>query len=168
MRTNGEAVKYVALTPENENSTDVAGCSTSISGEVRRTTNAATKRDDRQAWVYALVEDAQRAADALPQCCEHDNVGTGFVYVVEAAGLAKIGQTFDVGRRMHGLQTNSPVRLRLVAIGRGARFEGMLHCEFDDARRHGEWFDADTVVGWVERTPIDRCISCSYRAPVHW
>lgn len=70
-----------------------------------------------------------------------------FVQPVEG-GLVKIGSTFDMKRRLAGLQTGSPVVLRVVAYapGFGSRaLEKYFHRHFATLRRHGEWFDPECL-----------------------
>ena len=65
------------------------------------------------------------------------------VYFIEAAnGLIKIGRSTDPLRRLRGLQTGSPVQLRMVLVltGLGVADEMALHDRFAEYRSHGEWF----------------------------
>jgi hypothetical protein len=66
----------------------------------------------------------------------------GFVYVIEGAGLYKIGFSATPRRRLAGLQSSSPVELRLVGVIEGTRSdEAQWHYLLRERRRHGEWFD---------------------------
>jgi hypothetical protein len=77
---------------------------------------------------------------------EPEGVSPGIVYFVQGhgSGPVKIGYTdrpMDV--RLAGLQTGSPVRLRVLATHAGDReMERRLHTMFRDWRLHGEWFRA--------------------------
>lgn len=64
------------------------------------------------------------------------------VYAIRGArGLVKIGTTRDLGKRLASLQTGSPVKLKLVAVGPGDReLEQRLHEKYKHRRRVGEWF----------------------------
>lgn len=63
------------------------------------------------------------------------------VYVIEAAGLVKIGTTVSIEERLSALRTGSPIPFSLLVSFPGDRgTEGELHYRFRDLRRHGEWF----------------------------
>lgn len=66
------------------------------------------------------------------------------VYFIQAGddGLIKIGVAGNAYQRLAGLQTSSPVPLRLVAAisGVGQVREVELHKRFAHLRAHGEWF----------------------------
>lgn len=67
----------------------------------------------------------------------------GWVYLVEGAGLYKIGVTVDLENRMNGLQAQSPVRLRLIHSIKSRRYrevEKYFHRVFENTRKHYEWF----------------------------
>lgn len=73
------------------------------------------------------------------------------IYLLEGAGLHKIGSSHEPARRLATLQTGSPVVLELVAAWPGDdRGERALHALFSDRRAHGEWFrfhvDEDPVL----------------------
>lgn len=73
---------------------------------------------------------------------------TGTVYAVRAAdetGPVKLGLADDLGSRIAGLQTGSPVRLRALASWYcdHGHVEARLHHHFRTKRSHGEWFDLD-------------------------
>jgi hypothetical protein len=93
--------------------------------------------------------------------------------MVEAAGLIKIGRTMggfsglDLAKRLIDLQHMSPVRIALVAIGRGVRSERLLHTEFMDSRRHGEWFTASAVRRWISLHHGNSCLTCTLLGSGH-
>lgn len=67
------------------------------------------------------------------------------VYIVEAVGtgLYKIGYTaVSIDSRLSGLQTGSPIPLRVACFIRGGDrdTEALLHGRFASDRVHGEWF----------------------------
>ena len=68
----------------------------------------------------------------------------GYVYLVSAYnGLYKIGKTNDIEKRFRGLETMSPVPLKLIhAIETitPLKLEAKLHKKYDHCRAHGEWF----------------------------
>lgn len=65
------------------------------------------------------------------------------VYLVEGAGLLKIGFARDVADRLAALQLGSPVPLRVVAYvpGEARKLERWLHLRYKHCRMHGEWFE---------------------------
>jgi hypothetical protein len=69
----------------------------------------------------------------------------GYVYVVKAGnGLYKIGSTSGpVNRRLSSLRTGSPMELTIemvIATRDHSNVEGILHTQFAESRKHGEWF----------------------------
>jgi hypothetical protein len=69
--------------------------------------------------------------------------GARLVYFLEAVGLdrVKIGWTNKLKRRLGGLQTASPVRLKLLAALPGSRKDEVaFHRKYKAFRLHGEWF----------------------------
>ncbi len=126
-------------------------------------------------WLDRLVEAGIRMS--TPIACEHKAFqhgsgargNGGWVYVVDApgSGLAKIGYcaTGNLNRRMRELQSGSPVRLDLVALGRGGtQLEATWQQRFKAHRRHLEWFDAAEVVpvfsAAMTAAPPDGCARC--------
>ena len=76
--------------------------------------------------------------------------GKGAVYLIRAEnGLCKIGRACNAEARFRGLQTMSPIPLKLIHLilnGKTAKVERLLHKRFASSRHHGEWFalnDAD-------------------------
>jgi len=68
------------------------------------------------------------------------------VYAITApeVGRVKFGYSSDPARRFHGIKVASPVSVSLVAVVEGGpRLEELIHNEFRDTRRTGEWFDLD-------------------------
>ena len=114
----------------------------------------------RHPLVWMLGEDFIDASLAIPGCCRRP----GYTYIVESAGLAKIGCTEHPRERGMELQVGAPVPLKLVALFRGLDFEGQLHEHFAAVRAHGEWFEATPVLAFVEQLgsptgyPCLRCI----------
>jgi hypothetical protein len=76
----------------------------------------------------------------------HKSVPRGpVVYVIEAEGLnrIKIGRTRDLAKRLLKMQTDCPVRLKLIAhLEDDGTVEQLLHRRFAAAHVHGEWFEA--------------------------
>lgn len=60
----------------------------------------------------------------------------------------KVGRTTNIRSRFHGLQTSSPVSLRLAAVvsGVGQGHEYKLHVLFQDSRVRGEWFKVTPLI----------------------
>lgn len=66
----------------------------------------------------------------------------GGVYLVQGAGMLKIGTSGSVRDRVAAMQSGSPVRLHLLAtIPGGHKVERAMHRRFSQYRRHGEWFE---------------------------
>ncbi len=84
----------------------------------------------------------------------------GCVYCIGPADarVVKLGWSRDPEKRLHELQTGSPVDLRLLAIFPATeRIERSLHEVFADCRIRGEWFDnADGRVVDVVRGLLDQ------------
>lgn len=71
-------------------------------------------------------------------------VDLGFIYVLrdDGVGDVKIGHTFNLHKRLGDLATGNSRRLRIVTVFIGGRkHERVLHAQFADRRRRGEWFD---------------------------
>jgi hypothetical protein len=70
------------------------------------------------------------------------------IYVIRSeSGHFKVGTTNDIKRRLSYLQTGSPVRLWVEAIGPGTRcIEKEWHTRLDGYYVRGEWFFADSRV----------------------
>ena len=74
-------------------------------------------------------------------------------YIVEAigTGTVKIGKAVDINKRLSGLQTGSPVELR-VAASINEDIESDLHHKHAKARIRGEWFEiTPDIVSLVNR-----------------
>lgn len=67
-----------------------------------------------------------------------------YTYLVEGAGMIKIGRSGDPRKRLPDLQIGSPVTLDVFAICHGD-IERHLHAVCDEHRAHGEWFDGAGV-----------------------
>ena len=66
------------------------------------------------------------------------------VYILECAGVHKIGMSCDVAGRVRGIQGMCPRPLTLVFSAKGGRRKEMkLHRLFHHKNTHGEWFDLD-------------------------
>lgn len=57
-----------------------------------------------------------------------------------STGLIKIGKAIDVNNRLQSLQCGSASKLNVVHVF-DADIERVLHLEFKESRKHGEWFD---------------------------
>lgn len=65
----------------------------------------------------------------------------GSVYLVEGAGLHKIGKATNVKSRLSSMAGGSPMPLTLIAVADGGcRLEARLHLLFSHVHSHGEWF----------------------------
>lgn len=65
------------------------------------------------------------------------------IYAVQPAhgGLIKFGQALNVKSRLSGLQTGSPVKLKLLgSVWVPELVEAEVHDYLKDHRSHGEWF----------------------------
>lgn len=91
-----------------------------------------------------LERDGQIILDAGPATLPMiDPDAKKHVYFIEAVGLdkVKVGIADDVGRRLAGLQTASPVELRLLAAVPGDEsLEQRIHASLSRYRVRGEWF----------------------------
>lgn len=75
------------------------------------------------------------------------------VYFIVGNGLVKIGRAIDVHRRLRELQCGSPIELRIYRHLLTYDYEVLeykLHKLFCAARRHGEWFEAMTVLPVID------------------
>ena len=71
----------------------------------------------------------------------------GFVYLFRSSSLYKIGKTVDVEGRKKEVERDigEPVEVvHVFASNDYSRAEAQLHLQFDNKRRHGEWFDLST------------------------
>lgn len=67
--------------------------------------------------------------------------GGGYVYFLYGAGLTKIGHSSTWRARTIELRNMSPVPVDLLLVITGGQgIESLLHREFAECRRHGEWF----------------------------
>ena len=65
----------------------------------------------------------------------------GSTYLIEGAGIYKIGKASNIKSRLSGMATGSPVPLTLIAVASGGcRLEARLHLLFAHVHDHGEWF----------------------------
>lgn len=65
----------------------------------------------------------------------------GVVYVIECAGVFKIGTTTNLATRLRTIGSMCPMPVRLVAKMHGGRqTEMLLHDRFRERHSHGEWF----------------------------
>ena len=91
-----------------------------------------------------------------------------YVYLIEGAGLIKIGTAYNPERRMAEMQTGSPVPLTLLAKTSGNyQTEDRLHKRFSQWCTAGEWFDLepDVLAQLIEEfggrvVERERCIVC--------
>lgn len=81
------------------------------------------------------------------------------VYFIQAdgSGSIKIGYTKHLNSRVKGLQTSSPVPLKLITSMKGGRsIERALHARFSDLRIRGEWFRPDPeLLKYIEEITRD-------------
>ncbi len=85
-----------------------------------------------------------------------DMEGLQSVYFVQATlgGPIKIGKSLDPQKRVTGMQTGSPVPLRLLAqiVEAAEDLEETLHADFAHLRLHGEWFrPGDELLRFIGR-----------------
>lgn len=95
---------------------------------------------------------------ALPESPDLRKTHREWVYFVQAVPpphLIKIGKTCRLKWRLRGLQTMSPVQLRLIgAISAPRGAELLLHAMFREERKHGEWFLAsEALVAFIKHLP---------------
>lgn len=109
--------------------------------------------------VYAAREAAEAALDvhlrkaAAEQRCPPPLLSwpiLGGVYFVAAGQQVKIGVAKNIRARLAGLQTSSPVPLRLLAFAPGGLAEERAyHREFAAHRLLGEWFELAPAILWT-------------------
>jgi hypothetical protein len=77
------------------------------------------------------------------------------IYFIEDAekGYIKIGYAKDASQRVAQLQTANPSKLKLLAVIEGGkRREKLLHQEFADAHKQGEWYNpVDALLRFIEK-----------------
>ena len=81
---------------------------------------------------------------------------TPVVYVVAGEGVepVKIGTAVNLGARLRGLQTGSPVLLRVVDVIPGGHWtEATVHRALRGDRLHGEWFQGDATDRFLQELP---------------
>lgn len=99
-------------------------------------------REDRIKWIettpaYVLSSTGQPI------------VAEGFVYVIPAQSMVKIGMTrFSMYRRWHSLRTGNPwlevpIYVSPPLMKRVAEMEKACHAALAEYRRSGEWFECD-------------------------
>lgn len=74
---------------------------------------------------------------------EEATTESGYIYVVQCNRFYKIGIAEDIKKRMAGLQTANPVKLRLLFCQKHSDYKNMeryFHCKFKHKRTRGEWF----------------------------
>jgi hypothetical protein len=93
--------------------------------------------------VEQLPAEHQAAARRLVDPSERGSRRSIYFVQPAAGGLIKIGIASNVAARLSGMQTGSPVELRVIGVIAGVdqSFEAELHERYASARRHGEWFE---------------------------
>jgi len=82
-------------------------------------------------------------------CVERpDKNKEGYVYLINAGDVFKIGVSIDVESRLSYMQTGCPLPMRLVSKYKAQnicklKIEKALHDYFSEYRLSGEWFDTD-------------------------
>jgi Mn-dependent DtxR family transcriptional regulator len=74
--------------------------------------------------------------------------GDGYVYIIEGAGLYKIGKATNVAKRLESHQTSCPIPLTLVHTIKtrdALSLERHLQHHFRHKATRGEWFRLDEV-----------------------
>lgn len=93
------------------------------------------------------------------------------IYFVQGVngGPIKIGVTRNVVQRLKGIQTGSPVRLKIVAFLPDAprALEGDIHERYDEFRLEGEWFAendrlAEVIKEARQRYPLEEHLPSGY------
>ena len=86
------------------------------------------------------------------QLAQQSETNGAYLYIVKGADAIKIGVACNVNRRIAQLQTGNPNSLELMGLiyfpNRKMAFakEKQLHDYFQNAKRKGEWFDAELVM----------------------
>jgi hypothetical protein len=91
--------------------------------------------------------DALRFADRKSQAAIEDEkrrlarVQSSVVYLIQSAGVHKIGFTTSIDCRMKTIQSMCPVPVTVIETAPGGRLqEKMLHHMYRHHHSHGEWF----------------------------
>lgn len=72
------------------------------------------------------------------------NITPGYVYLIQANNLFKIGKTKNVKQRLSNLQTSNPVKLNLIGVietDNCSLLESFFHQHCSKYRTTGEWFN---------------------------
>lgn len=70
-----------------------------------------------------------------------------FIQRVDGIGPIKIGTSTNPNKRLAGIQTSNPYRLRIIKlILGGLKVEHNLHTKFKEYRMEGEWFKPDNIL----------------------
>jgi hypothetical protein len=103
-----------------------------------------------QQWIdemhIAMRDEEVRARDAdeVEQRQKmKQKVRPGYIYILESAGLYKIGRTKNLRQRVRHYETHSAGKitvLRSYQVKDDENAERILHEHFDQVRTHGEWF----------------------------
>ena len=89
----------------------------------------------------------------------------GWIYVIEGAGLYKIGRAIEPEKRLSDMKIGSPVPLEIIHVIRTLRAisaEAHIHRQYEECRHHGEWFqlgdnELKTIMG-IEDFEIDTMV----------
>lgn len=122
-----------------------------------RKRNKAAKDAHRRARLQALID---TPAPAVPRPAREQGV-----YVIgSAGGSIKIGIASDVSKRLHGLQTGCPDKLKLyywtdlLPAGAAREIEKACHARLSSQRITGEWFDLQ----WRDAVSLVRSMASGF------
>lgn len=109
------------------------------------------KKAQEQQRLVELFRSAQ-SYEQVRKWSQADQISlVGVVYLIRQKGtsICKIGHSFQIKKRLVGLQTASPNPLELVTyVPASRRTEKAIHSLFKRWRVRGEWFDdVDGVIG---------------------
>jgi len=126
-----------------------------------------SKLQDEVHMLKVIRKEARRAIEKrLWRARVNKELAGGFVYVVRAGNLYKIGRARNVQMRMQAIQCGCPESIDLI-LTKETKFPAALECrfheEFHDYRRNGEWFALEQEhIAWIEAFDVST-VSESYR-----
>lgn len=134
---------------------NMAGTDSKIDTPVTREGSRRVRKDpheerrSREAWALEVVKRMRKSPSAPEPDCSiqppvlpgSDPDAPGFVYFAYCVGRIKIGYTTDLGNRMAGILTHSPLPATLLLSIRGSKLDELAYHEMFAAEHiHREWF----------------------------
>lgn len=93
----------------------------------------------------------------------------GYVYFIgaDSSNLIKIGYSNNIAKRLLDLLNMSPIPIKVILIIKGCDFsiEGAFHSFFKDSRHHGEWFNQEPILEYINTIKNDLSILDNFFSP---